>query len=1146
MASTDALAARRQELERRLAELSPEKRAQLERATTASASGGDAMTGAAPAIARRSAGSIVPLSFTQEIVWLLEQVNPGHMYNVSRTARLTGPLNLRALQSALDALVARHEVLRTTFPEVDGEPQQLIHAPAPVLVTQLDMSGVPAAARDDTVVRRVQALVQRPFDLAADAQLRVTLIALATDDHVLVLESHHVASDEWSRNIVLRELAALYEGFCTGAPAKLPPLPIQYGDYAAWQRETLRGAHLERLLDYWRGKLAGAPTLLDLPTDRPRAAALSFQGANDELLLPLDLLKQLRKLSSERGVTLFMTLLAAFEVLLARYSGQDDIVVGSPVAGRLQPETQGLVGYFSNTLVLRTLLDGNPTFVELLARVRDTCLGAYEHQEVPFEKLMLDLQRERADRTPLGIQVLFTLQDPDRESLRFHGVTVGRVGVTSAATKSELLLVALEQADALRVLIEYSTDLFSAPTIARMLVHFRTLLESIVREPAATIGDLTMLPAEEFADLIVGRNQTDATYPDAMCIHRLVEAQAGRAADAVAVEQGERRLTFGELDRRANRIAHRLRELGIGPEVGVGVCIPRSPELIVALLGVLKSGGFYVPLDPDYPAERLAFMQQDAQLGVVLTAGAQVEGAQSLLVTEAMSEFETCPATAGDWDVTPEALAYVIYTSGSTGRPKGVQVRHRSVVNYVHWMCTAFPHDHTDAVLQKASASFDASVWELYLPLFAGARMVLADPGVQVDPAALVETLRDHTVTTAQFVPSQLQMMLEAGGLERCGALRQIICGGEALPADLLRRLVSALPGVAVANVYGPTETTVYSTVWKLDRDRFDGSAPIGRPIANTSVYVLDGRGHPAPTGVPGELFIAGAGVARGYLNRPELTAEKFIPDPFGQPGSVMYRTGDRVRWRPDGELEYLGRADFQVKLRGHRIELGEIEAVLAAQAGVGAAAVIVREDVAGDRRLVAYVVPVSGGAPLETDRLHNALREALPAYMVPGTMLLLEQLPLNANGKLDRKALPAPSAATQVGNRAGTPIEGAVESVIAGVWSEVLGMACTDAEQDFFDAGGHSLLAMRVVSRLSRLFGIQLLLRTFFQHASIREFARILVAAEAKPGRTEVVATAIIRLRDMTPEQREQLRLAGMAAARPRDAARDMMTEGG
>lgn len=1142
---TDTLGARRKELERRLAALLPEQRAAVDRESLRpgpaehphdEVQGGDAR----PAIPRRPAGAAVPLSFTQELVWLLEQVNPGNMYNVPRMARLRGPLDLDALQQAVDALVARHEVLRTTFEAVDGEPRQFVHEPCAVPMARIDLQALPEAEREVEVLRRVQELLRRPFDLATALQLRVTVLVLAPEDHVLVLESHHVASDEWSRNIVLRELATLYQGFCIGVPAELQPLPIQYGDYALWQRETLSGEHLARLLAYWLGELVDAPALLELPTDRPRGAAPGFEGATQEAFLPLPLLQDLRMLSRERGVTLFMTLLAAFDVLLARYSGQNDIVVGSPIAGRLQPETQGLVGYFSNTLVLRTRLDGDPAFVQLLERVRDGCLGAYEHQEVPFEKLMLDLQRERSDRSPVALQVLFTLQDPDREALRFHGTTVSSVGVKGAATKSELLLVALEQADGLRTLLEYSTDLYSPATATRLLQHYRTLLESIVRTPDAPVSRLTLLSAAERADLIDGRNRTDLAYPAGECVHALFEAQAGRTPGAVAVEQDQRRLTFAQLDARANRVAHRLRALGVGPGSSVGVCLERSPELIVALLGVLKAGGCYVPLDPEYPAERLAFMQQDAELGVVLTSGISIAGARALRVDEPLTEFADCPGTPLAAAATSDDLAYTIYTSGSTGRPKGVQVRHRSVVNFVHWMRTAFPHDSTDAVLQKASVSFDASVWELYLPLCTGSRMVLASIGSQNDPAALVQTIREHAVTTVQFVPSHLLMMLEAGGLERCPALRRIFCGGEALPAELVRRMVAEVPAPELVNLYGPTETTVYSTAWTLVRGQFDGSAPIGRPIANTWVYALDGHGQPVPTGVAGELFISGAGVARGYLNRPELTAERFVPDPFAAAGTTMYRTGDRVRWRGDGELEYLGRVDHQVKLRGHRIELGEIESVLTAHAGVAAAAAVVREDVVGDKRLVAYVVPLVGAPPPDTAVLLNGLRDVLPTYMVPSAIVVLDHLPLNANGKLDRAALPMPDAGSLGSGRVDAPLLGPIEEIIAGVWSDVLATPVAAADRNFFELGGHSLLAMRVVSRVSQLFGTTLLLRSFFEHPTVRGFAELLVVQESKPGRTMAVAHALIRLRDMSPEERDRLRAAASAPGRV-DAADDV-----
>ncbi|MGH7592964.1 MAG: non-ribosomal peptide synthetase [Gemmatimonadales bacterium] len=1122
---SDTVAERRKELERRLAALSLEMRAEVERE-----SGRQPRVGTPDAdaerltIPRRKPATTAPLSFTQELVWLLEQVNPGHTYNVPRMARLTGPFDVAAFQRAVDALVARHEVLRSTFPDVDGEPRQVVHQPTTVPIAWIDLQVLNGVEREDEMLRRVGELIRRPFDLAMALQLRVSVLALAPEEHVLLLESHHVASDEWSRNIVLRELAALYEGFCTGIPAQLPPLPIQYADYAAWQRESLRGARLAHLLGHWRDQLADAPALLDLPTDRPRGPAPEFAGATLESLLPLDLLQGLRALGREHGVTLFMTLLAAFDVLLARYSGQDDIVVGSPIAGRLLPETQGLVGYFSNTLILRTRTDGDPTFSELLQRVRNVCLGAYEHQEVPFQTLMLHLQRERADRSAIALQVLFTLQDPERESLRFHGATVSSVGVTGSATKSELLLVASEQPGGLRTLVEYRTDLYSPATAARMLCHYHALLAGIVRTPGARISELSLMSDSERIELVEVRNRTEQPLPVDATVHGLFAAQARQTPNGIAVEQGARRLTFAELDASSNRIARRLQRMGVAPGTGVGICLERSPELIASLLGVLKAGGHYVPLDLDYPVERLDFMRQDAGLAVVLARQDSPGNARVVRVDADLTQFADCRDDVVDAGVTPADLAYVIYTSGSTGQPKGVEIRHRSVVNFVHWMGTAFPHGPADVVLQKASVSFDASVWEIFLPLSTGARMVLAPPGAHHDPGELLLTIRDRGVSTAQFVPAHLLMMLEAGGLQECRSLRRIVCGGEALPAELLCRLIAEVPAPDIINLYGPTETTVYSTAWTLVRNSFDSSAPIGRPIANTRVYVLDPHLQPAPDGVPGELFIGGAGVARGYLNRPELTAERFLPDPFAGPGTTMYRTGDQVRWRSDGELEYQGRLDHQVKLRGHRIELGEIESLLAGDPGVAAAAVIVREDVPGDRRLVAYVAPATGARTPHPQVLLERLRTQLPSYMVPGTVLVLDRLPLSANGKLDRAALPAPDAASLV-TRAAVPLQGPVEEVVAGVWGDVLAVPVAVADSNFFELGGHSLLAMRVVSRLSRLFGTVLLLRSFFERPTVRAFAEYLVATEIEPGRTETVARALLRLRDLTPVERDRLR---------------------
>jgi len=1120
---SDAIAQRRAELERRLAALSPEKRAQLERARA----------GGEPAVRRggivpREAGAPVPMSYAQELLWLLDRASPGmHGYNVPRTARLRGPLDVAALQAALDGIVARHEVLRSTFDLVDGEPRQIVHDPAPVALAITDLSERADAEREAEALALVRELSRRPFDLTRDPQLRASLVRLGVEDHVLLLESHHVSSDAWSRNILMRELSALYDAHRRGEPSPLAPLALQYGDFARWQRDALAGAEFERHVAFWRDQLRDAPALLELPTDRPRPTTPSFEGATRSRMLPVELLERLRAMSKAQGSTLFVTLLAAFDVLLARSSGQEDLVVGSPTAGRAQEGIEGLIGYFANTLVLRTRLDGDPTFAQVVSRVRETTLSAFEHQDVPYEKLVLELQRDRALGRGGLFQVMFTLQDAELRTLALPGLQFEPFGPARGATKFDLSLFMHERAEGLRAAFEYRTDLFDAATIERLLARFETLLTGIVSNPDAPISALPLLSADERLRLQEWSHGAAQTL-DAETLHEMIAQQVARTPDATAVEietaSGTiERMTFRELDARAATLARWLNGRGVGPNMGVGICVDRSTELVVAMLGVLKAGSYYLPLDPDYPADRLAFMLQDSRVPVLLTTAALVDalpktsdagGATVVLLDR---EWDTIAAEAqrvADRSVpqpTGDDLAYVIYTSGSTGRPKGVMIPHRAVVNYLAWMRDAYPLDVRDGVLQKAPASFDACIWEFFLPLVSGARLVLARPGGHQDPAYLLAAIARHDVTLLQLVPSQLHMMLETPGADAPNGLprlRRLFLGGEALPSELLARLGTVCPALQVTNLYGPTEATVYATHWSIGAAEWTGGAvPIGTPIANASVHVvaMQGRGgmELAPVGVPGELCIGGVGLAHGYLERPELTDEKFVRDPFaigltsaasltsGVSRARLYRTGDRARWRADGTLEYLGRIDNQVKLRGFRVELGEVESALVQQPGVQSAVAIVREDTPGDQRLVAYCIPVigadrSGHTPAA---LRTALKATLPEFMVPTAFVWLAEWPLNANGKLDRKALPAPAsadapvAATRVAPRTPT------EEIVAALWGEVLQREL-GAEDDFFELGGHSLLALRVLARVGERLGVRVPLRVIFESSTVAAFA--------------------------------------------------------
>jgi amino acid adenylation domain-containing protein len=1109
MTASDVLAQRRAELARRLAALSPEKRAQLERAG-ASPSAAPRRGGITP----RPAGAPVPMSYAQELLWLLERTSPGmHGYNVPRTVRLRGALDATALQAALDGIVARHEVLRSTFDLVDGEPRQLVHEPAPVAIAFTDLGDRAPERREAEARELVRELSRRPFDLTRDPQLRVSLIRLAADDHVLLIESHHVATDAWSRGILLRELSALYASHVHGVPATLPPLPIQYGDYARWQRETLRGAELERHLTFWREQLRDAPALLELPTDRPRGAALSFEGALRTRMLPRAVLDRLHAVSRAHGVTLFVALLAAFDVLLSKLSGQGDVVVGTPTAGRAHEATEGLIGFFVNTIALRTRLDGDPTFLELLGRVRETTLGVFDHQEVPFEKLSMELQRA-GQLGPHGLfQVLFSMQDGESRSLELPGLVAQPYGSSRGATKFDLTLAMQERAEGLRATIEYRTDLFDAETIDRMLVQLGAVLHVVSEAPHTRLSCIELLGAAERELLLRDWAGPRRDYPVDVAIHTLVERQVDRTPDAPALTFEGHTLSYAEMDARANRIARLLRARGVRPGELVGVCLERSFEMIVTLLGILKAGAAYVPLDPEYPPGRLAFMLEDSSPAATVTRrgerAALPEHVTQLVVLddpEVAPELARTPGTRLAEQVSGDALAYAIYTSGSTGRPKGALNTHASVVNRLLWGQETFCFTASDAVLQKTPYSFDVSVPECFGPLLAGARLVIARPGGHREPAYLQALVQSERITSIHFVPSMLEAFLPLAERDQLASLRIMQCSGEALSPAAIARAYEVLPDDAVLhNLYGPTECAIEVTHWVCPRDPDLSVVPIGRPVANTRCYVLNDANGLTPVGVPGELYLAGRQVGLGYLRRPELTDERFVPDPFAdpllEPEARMYRSGDRVRWLDDGTIEYLGRFDFQVKIRGLRVELGEIETALTQQAGVQSAVVVVREDVPGDQRLVAYCIaqPGADASAYSAEALRSALKVTLPPFMIPTAFVWLPEWPINASGKLDRSALPAPAGTSR--KRDYRAPRTTIEHELVPVWESLLGISPIGVHDDFFELGGHSLLAVRMLVEVARLRGRQIPLSWLFESSTIHALAaRIDAAVQATP----------------------------------------------
>jgi amino acid adenylation domain-containing protein len=969
-----------------------------------------------------------PLSFGQERLWFLDRLEPGSLaYNMPLALRLRGQLNVEVLERSLREVMRRHGTLRTTFAESGGVPFQVV-APEPAF--ELEPEGE----------------APRPFDLTRGPLFRAVLRKVSEEDWRLFVDMHHIVSDGWSMGILVREAAALYEAFSQGRPSPLPELPVQYTDFAVWQRERLQGEALEAQARHWRETLAGVPALLELPTDRPRPAMQSYRGASEPASVSMN---SVRELAGREGATPFMVVLAAFQELLRRWSGQEDVLVGTPIANRTRAEIEDLIGLFVNTLVMRRP-EGASTFRELLAGVRSGALEAYAHQDLPFEKLVEELGVERSLAHSPIFQVMLVLQNAPVTALSLAGLELSPVTVAAETAKFDLLLSLSEDGAGT---LDYATDLFDRATARRLLGHLGVLLEAAMADPGARLADLPLLTEAERAELAAW-NRTEVEYPD-VCLHELIEAQVERTPDAVAVVFEGETLTYRELDERASALASEL------PAELIGISIERSLEMVVGLVAILKAGGAYVPIDPGYPAERVAYMIEDSGVSVLLDAA-------TILDRERRRD-------AGAPRV-PDQAAYMIYTSGSTGRPKGALNAHRGIVNRLLWMQQEYGLTPEDRVLQKTPFSFDVSVWEFFWPLIVGARLVVARPGGHQDPAYLVETIRREEITMLHFVPSMLQVFVEQPGAEACVSLRKVMASGEALPADLAKRFFARLPqGVELHNLYGPTEAAVDVTYHACRPG--EERVPIGRPVANTRIHILDQEGNEVPVGVAGELFIAGVQVGRGYLHRPDLTAERFVPESLGGDGARMYRTGDLARWLSNGEIEYLGRIDHQVKIRGFRIELGEIEARLCAHPGVREAVVLVRE-----QSLVACVAP-----PVDAD-LRSFLRESLPKHMVPSAFVFLESMPVTPNGKADRKALALVEPDRR--ERAFTAPRTATEEILAGIWRDLLGVESAGVEDRFFDLGGHSLMATRLVSRVRDAFGAELPLRAVFEAPALGDLA--------------------------------------------------------
>jgi amino acid adenylation domain-containing protein len=1106
------------ELHQGLAGLTPEQRALFARRLAESGWGPQG-----PEILLRAAGGgAVPASLVQQRLWLLDQMEPGNpFYNLPLLCfRLRGELHPGTLERCFQEIERRHESLRTVFADRDGDPFQVILPPAPRPIPRLDLAALPAARREEEAWALAGAEARRLFDLARGPLWRTHLIRLDAGDHLLLVTMHHIISDAWSLGVFYRELSLLYTAYLAGRPSPLPELPVQYPDFALWQRDRLQGERLEAEIRFWRGQLAGAPDKLELATDFPRPAVRSYGGARRTLDLPAGFADALSAHTQVAGASLYMVLLAGFDALLHRYSGQDDVVLGAPVAGRTHVETEGLIGFFVNTVVFRVPVGGDPTYGELLGRVRDVVLDVYEHQELPFDRLVEELRPRRDPSYGPVFQAMFSLQNTPSPDLALPGLTVEPRGINNGTSQTDLILFAGMSRGRLGILqLELNTALFETATIDRMGVHLTTLLAAAVAAPGRRISDLPLLTAAEREQLLDWGRATARDLPVAT-LPELFAAQVARTPGDVAVVLGDRSLTYTGLDRRANALAHRLRALGVGPEVRVALCVQRSLEMVIALLAILKAGGAYVPLDPAYPPDRLEGMLEGAPL---LLAGAGLaeslpQEATRRLSLEAMLEAAGEAADAPESGLIPDHPAYVIYTSGSTGRPKGVVVTHAHVARLFAAAQPIFGFGAGDVWTLFHSYAFDFSVWEIWGALFYGGRLVVVPSAVARSPRDLRRLLAGERVTMLNQTPSAFQALLEADLETAPGdapplALRWVIFAAEALDprrlAPWFERHGDETP--RLINMYGITETTVHITWRPMGwREAASSRSRIGRPLPDLSLHLLGPHGELVPLGAPGEVHVGGAGVAWGYLDRPALTAERFIPDPFtDEPGGRLYRTGDLARRLPDGDIEFLGRIDHQVKIRGFRIELGEIESALARHPAVRECVAAVRELAPGEPGIVAWWVPAASTSSRHAgaDELRAFLRQGLPEYMLPAVFQPVAALPLTPSGKVDRRALPAPERAGSAGAAGAAPPATEIERALAELWRDLLGVERVGREDDFFALGGHSLLATRLASRLRDRFQRELSAQLVFHSPTLAAMALAVEASAAAPHEPMLVA---------------------------------------
>ncbi|NEP33691.1 amino acid adenylation domain-containing protein [Moorena sp. SIO3B2] len=1057
----------------------------------------------ASSIQRISREQVIPLSFAQQRLWFIEKMGlSSNAYNMPLILHLVGKLDYIALEKSINQIIARHETLRTTFSEINGTPGQIIKSYFELELPIIDLTGLTPSQQTTKLQQLLQQENEQIFNLEVDPPIRAQLFQLGTTENILQITLHHIASDGWSLTVLPKELSAIYTATLEDKASPLPSLPIQYADFAVWQRNYLQAQTLETQLSYWKQKLQNLPQL-QLPKDHPRPPVQTFNGAGIPINIPAALTSKVKQLTQNQGTTLFMTLLAVFKVLLSRYSGQEGIAVGSPIANRNRSEIEGLIGFFVNSLVMYTDLGGDPSFTEVLNRVKQTALEAYGHQDIPFEKLVEELQPERSlSQSPL-FQVMFAVQQSEilKPSFSLPNLEVGWYEEVEAemTVRTDMELHLWPVGEEIKGFCAYNRDLFEPQTISRMVSHYENLLSALVETPEQPISKLPLMKEAELDQILVEWNNTKTDYPKDKCIHQLFEEQVQKNPDAVAIVFEEQKLTYSQLNCKANQLANYLQKLGVVPEMLVGICVERSVEMVVGLLSILKAGGAYVPLDPNYPKERLNYMVEDAQLSILLTQEKWQhhlsETIASVICLDTDEEIISQQSQQmPENQVTANHLAYVIYTSGSTGKPKGVTIPHQGVVrlicnnNYVQL-------EPTDRVAQVSNTSFDAATFEIWGALLHGAVVVVITKSLLLSPQEFVNYIKQEKITTL-FLTTALFNQLAYSVPEAFSNLKNLLFGGEAVDPKSVKQVVDQGAPERLLHVYGPTENTTFSSWYKVT-EVLEGATnlPIGKPISNTQIYILDSQLQPVPIGVPGELHIGGDGLATGYHNRPELTAEKFISNPFDKSQATrLYKTGDLARYLPDGNIEFIARIDHQVKIRGYRIETGEIETVLNSYPQVQKTVVVAREDNSGNKGLVAYLVLESETPEVsdteKIEKMKQYLKQGLPEYMIPSRFVLLSQLPLTPNGKVDRKALPVPDVASSVSTEYVAP-QTETQKVLAEIWAEVLGIEKVGIHDNFFELGGHSLLATQVVSRIQQAFEKEVTLQDLFESPTITDIAQ-------------------------------------------------------